>query len=84
MNMGKSPLRVLVDKWLGPTPTRPLRVSRFGRTRDGVRYVCVEVLPLTGPVTIAFFYHERGSWNVFPPANNLRFCIVPAGVDALA
>ncbi|MDR8071882.1 hypothetical protein [Burkholderia cenocepacia] len=84
MKMGKSSLRSLVDKWLGPTPARPLHVSRFGRTRDGIRYVCVEVLPLTGPLTIAFFYHEDGSWNVFPPATNHRAFAVSAGVNALA
>ncbi|WP_087737519.1 hypothetical protein [Paraburkholderia piptadeniae] len=62
----KSSLRSLVDKWLAPTPTRPLRVTRFGRTARGARYVCIEVARFDGPVTIAFFYHEEGAWGVFP------------------
>ena len=55
------------EKWLAPTQASPLRVTRFGRTKNGVRYVCVEVMRLAGPLTIAFFHHDEGDWNVFPP-----------------
>jgi hypothetical protein len=71
MDTGKRSLRSQVDKWLALAPTRvsPLRVARFGRTAKGVRYVCVEVVRLAGPLTIAFFHHEDGNWRVFPPEN---------------
>lgn len=73
MGTEKTSLRSLVDKWLAPTPARPLRVTRFGRTASGVRFVCVEVLRLAGPLTIAFFYHEDGVWRVFPPRIGLHW-----------
>jgi hypothetical protein len=64
--MKEASLRSLVEKWLAPTPARPLRVTRFGRTANGVRYVRVEVLRLGGPLSIAFFYKD-GAWTVIPP-----------------
>lgn len=67
MDIGKTSLRSQVDKWLAPTQINPPRVIRFGRTAKGVRYVCVEVARLAGPLTIAFFHHEEGDWRVFPP-----------------
>ncbi|WP_321927493.1 hypothetical protein [Paraburkholderia guartelaensis] len=67
MDAEKTSLRSLAEKWLGPTPTRPVRVTRFGRTAKGVRYVALEVLRVAGPLTIAFFRHESGAWCVFPP-----------------
>lgn len=67
----KISLRALVDKWLGPTPVKPPRVTRFGRTANGARFVCIEVLRLAGPLSIAFFYHEGGTWYVFPPRTSL-------------
>jgi hypothetical protein len=58
-----------VDKWLAPTPAMPARVTRFCRTRDyRRRYVCVEALRPGGLLSIFFFRHDDGSWNVFPPA----------------
>jgi hypothetical protein len=68
MDTGKRSLRSQIEKWLAPTRVSPLRVTRFGRTRQGVRYVCVEVARFAGPLTIAFFHHEDGNWCVFPPA----------------
>ncbi|WP_153956359.1 hypothetical protein [Cupriavidus necator] len=67
MGTGNTSLRSQIDKWLDLTLASPLRVSRFGRTTKGVRYVCVEVRRLAGPLTIAFFHHEGGAWQVFPP-----------------
>jgi hypothetical protein len=62
-------LRLLVEKWLGPTPVMPARVTRFGRMRSSQRrYVCVEVLRPAGALTIYFFLHDDGMWCVFPPA----------------
>lgn len=67
MGTGETSLRSQVEKWLAPTPANPPRVSRFGRTVRGARYVCVETLRLAGPVMIVFFHHDDGAWRVFPP-----------------
>ncbi|WP_083925620.1 hypothetical protein [Trinickia symbiotica] len=71
MDTEKTSLRSLVDKWLAPTPARPGRVTRFGRTANGARYVCIEVVRFDGPMTIVFFYHDKGAWRVFPPSPSL-------------
>jgi hypothetical protein len=71
METERTSLRALVDKWLAPTAARPPRVTRLGRTSNGARFVCVEVLRLAGPLTIAFFYHDGGTWYVFPPRTGL-------------
>jgi hypothetical protein len=68
--MKDSSLRSLVDKWIALTPTRRLRVVRFGRTSNGVRYIRVEVSHLAAPLSIAFFY-EDGGWSVIPPRTSL-------------
>jgi hypothetical protein len=61
-------LRLLVEKWLGPTPAMPARVSRFGRMPSTQRrYVCVEALRPAGALIIYFFLHDDGKWCVFPP-----------------
>jgi hypothetical protein len=58
-----------VDKWLAPTPAMPARVVRFCRTQlHRRRYVCVEATRPGGLLSIFFFRHDDGSWNVFPPA----------------
>jgi len=65
MDIEKTSLHTLVDKWLGASKTRPLRVTEFGRTSFGVRYVSVEVLRLVGPLRIAFFRHKDGACACF-------------------
>lgn len=63
-----TPLRLLVEKWLGPTPAMPARVTRFGRMPSNRRrYVCVEALRPAGALAIYFFFHDDGAWRVFPP-----------------
>jgi hypothetical protein len=57
-----------VDKWLAPTPAMPARVVRFCRTQMHRRCVCVEAARPNGLLSIFFFRHDDGSWNVFPPA----------------
>lgn len=57
-----------VDKWLAPTPAMPARVVRFCRTQMHRRCVCVEAVRPNGLLSIFFFRHDDGSWNVFPPA----------------
>jgi hypothetical protein len=61
-------LRLLVEKWLMPTSTTPVRVTRITRTRpNSRRYVRVEALWLEGSVVLYFFQHDDGTWHVFPP-----------------
>lgn len=62
-------LHWIVDKWLAPTLAMPARVCYVRRsgTRHG-RLVCVEALRPGGALSIVFFRHDDGSWNVFPPA----------------
>jgi hypothetical protein len=62
-----SALRHAVNKWFAHDARHPLRVSSFGHTRVGnVPYVRVE--RAAAELSLFFFRHEDGSWNVFPPA----------------
>jgi hypothetical protein len=68
MNGTEKSLRSLVDKWLAPTPSAPIRVTQFGRACSNQRrYVRVEVHRPTGAVGMFFFRHGDGTWRVFPP-----------------
>jgi hypothetical protein len=61
-------LRLLVEKWLMPCSSTPVRVIRFGRTSPcGRRFVRVEVVRLGGSVALYFFQHDDGTWRVVPP-----------------
>ncbi len=61
-------LRFLVDKWLAPGPSIPVRVTEFSRTRGGGRrYVRVETALKAGARGLFFFRHDDGCWCVFPP-----------------
>lgn len=60
-------LRYQVDKWLGPTTTRPVHVTLFSRTRlDRRRYVCVASSHSINAHELFFFRHDDGCWRVFP------------------
>jgi hypothetical protein len=64
-------LRFLVDKWLAPLPSAPVRVTEFSRTRvDGRRYVRVETAVEAGVRSLFFFRHDDGCWCVFPPSSD--------------
>ncbi|NPT59847.1 hypothetical protein [Paraburkholderia elongata] len=68
MSTGQMSLRLLVEKWLAPTPAIPAHVTRFSRTGTNQwRYVRVEALHPTGLLAFFFFRHDDGSWCVFPP-----------------
>jgi hypothetical protein len=68
MNAAEKSLRSLVEKWLVPAPSAPIRVTQFGRLCSNQRrYVRVEVLRPTGSVGMFFFRHGDGTWRVFPP-----------------
>ena len=69
MSACENSLRWLIDKWLAPTSTMPVRITRFSRTRmNHGRYVRVEAMRDGEPFEIFFFRHNDGSWRVFPPA----------------
>ncbi|CAG4897515.1 hypothetical protein [Paraburkholderia saeva] len=69
MNAAEKSLHQAVDKWLAPTPAMPARVTRFCHGLARRRYVCVEALRPGGLLSIIFFRHADGSWNVFPPSD---------------
>jgi hypothetical protein len=69
MSAAEKSLHWIVDKWLAPTPAMPARVTGVRRTGSRrSRMVCVEMLRPGGLLSLAFFRHDDGSWNVFPPA----------------
>jgi hypothetical protein len=66
-------LRFLVEKWLAPGPSMPVRVTEFSRTRMGRRrYVRVETALAAGARSLFFFRHDDGCWCVFPPTADSR------------
>ena len=68
MDAERKPLRSLVDKWLAPTRSVPARVTETGRFGiAGVRFVRLEGRVPTGQLSIVFFRHGNGEWDVFPP-----------------
>jgi hypothetical protein len=67
MGSGEKCLRTLVGKWFGPSAVVAIRVVEFSRTRtDRRRYVRIGEARVDGSLTIVFFRHDDGSWNVFP------------------
>ena len=67
MGSSEKCLRTLVDKWFGPPAVVTIRVMEFSRTRtEGRRYVRIGAASADGNLTIVFFRHDDGSWNVFP------------------
>jgi hypothetical protein len=66
MTESRMSLRAVIDKWVGRTPTNPIKVIRHGDARSG-RYVLVSLSRSPAAHTIFFFRHDNGSWNVFPP-----------------
>ena len=70
---GEQSLRFLVEKWLAPAPSNPIRVTEFSRTRaGGRRYVRVETALAEGDRSLFFFRHDDGCWCVFPPTADNR------------
>ena len=68
MNSNAISLRALVDKWLAPTRSVPARVTETGRLGlSGVRFVRLEGQVSAGLLSIVFFRHGNGEWDVFPP-----------------
>ena len=57
-----------VEKWLAPVPAMPAHVVRVRRTQRHRRCVCITTVRPSGLLSIFFFRHDDGSWNVYPPA----------------
>jgi hypothetical protein len=69
MKLGEQSLRLLVEKWLAPSAATPVHVTRSSRIHASQkRSVLVETIRPEGAVAIFFFWHEDGTWRVFPPA----------------
>ncbi|MFP3562984.1 hypothetical protein [Paraburkholderia sp. SIMBA_030] len=67
MGSGEMCLRSLVAKWFGHSAVMTVRVVEFSRTpSDRRRYVRIGVVRPDRSLTIVFFRHDDGSWNVFP------------------
>lgn len=62
-------LRMVVDKWLAPTPGTSIRVERIAAGIQGTQRVRVELEGPRGTLSLVFFRHGDGAWYVFPPAN---------------
>ncbi|CAE6871979.1 hypothetical protein [Paraburkholderia domus] len=71
MTTAEKSLRMLVEKWSGLKGSRSVRVRLLDRSQSGpARCVCVETQRTAGTVTLFFFQHSDGSWQVFPPGTN--------------
>lgn len=67
METGKTSLRWLIGKWLGPSDATPARVTRIARSRvNRSGCVRVEMGQGAGQLAMFFFRHGDGSWCVFP------------------
>lgn len=60
-------LRTAVEKWLAPMLAAPVHVTRIGHKANGTQGVRVEIDGPRGPVSLHFFRHGDGAWQVFPP-----------------
>ncbi|WP_250475331.1 hypothetical protein [Caballeronia sp. GAFFF1] len=81
MKVATNSLHSAVDKWLAPTVTHPARVAQLCRRHTGTRYVRIETWHHDTLISIIFFRHEDGTWNVFPPQAN-RPSMSPVGLAA--
>jgi hypothetical protein len=62
-------LRKAVDKWMRPDARATVRVRRVRRgTRKACKCVRVDVSCREGSLSLAFFLHDNGCWEVYPPA----------------
>jgi hypothetical protein len=72
MRNGENSLRRLIDKWLGHCANATVHVIEFSRTSaNRTRYVRVGGGPSESCLAIVFFRHGDGSWNVYPPRENV-------------
>lgn len=69
MKLQESSLRELIEKWLAPTATTPVHVTRCTFPNSSqTRCVLVQSSASERSLAIFFFRHADGAWRVFPPA----------------
>lgn len=62
-------LRSAVDKWMRPDAQAIIQARRIRRgTRTACNCVRVDVSCHDGLLSLAFFRHDDGCWQVYPPA----------------
>lgn len=68
MTNGKKSLRSMVEYWLAPDPSQPLRVTRL-RSKRLIQECCVyiEAISAGGQVAMYLFRHQDGTWRIYPP-----------------
>ncbi|KXV04137.1 hypothetical protein CR51_14720 [Caballeronia megalochromosomata] len=68
MNDSSMTLRGLVEKWLAPYLAAPARVVRLARNEAGFhRCIRVDISRPSRDLSMHFFRHADGSWQVYPP-----------------
>jgi hypothetical protein len=69
MRPERQSLRNAVEKWLSPDSQAAVHAQRIRRDkRKTYRCVRVDMSCRGTPISIAFFRHDDGSWQVYPPA----------------
>ena len=69
MSYAEKSLRQMVEQWLAPAMHDSIRVTEMKSSRaTRERYVRVEAMRATGPISLVFFRHADGTWSIFPPA----------------
>ena len=77
-------LRAVIEKWLGTEQESEIGTVRSGHLANSrTRYVSIVANRHSGKLTLFFFRHDDGSWNVFPPsaphaAMGIRWLASPA------
>ncbi|ACA95966.1 conserved hypothetical protein [Burkholderia orbicola MC0-3] len=68
MKLQESSLRSLIEKWLAPSASAPVHITRLTFANSRIR--CVLARRSTSPTSLSifFFRHADGVWRVFPPA----------------
>nr|WP_246356313.1 hypothetical protein [Paraburkholderia humisilvae] len=85
MSTSRKTLRSVVEKWFSLTKSRPSHVTRLSRAAGYGRHcVLVEAARHEGALSIFFFRHVDGSWNVFPPATERPSMMAARSSDANA
>ncbi len=65
MHSERQSLRSAIEKWLSPDAHAAIHAQRIRQgTRRTCRCVRVDMSCRDGPLSIAFFRHDDGSWQV--------------------
>ncbi|MBC8746483.1 hypothetical protein OKW43_007302 [Paraburkholderia sp. WC7.3g] len=68
MKLGESSLRSLIDKWIAPTATTSVHITRCTFANSGqTKCVLARSSAAENAFAIFFFRHDDGAWRVFPP-----------------